>query len=116
MLLTHGVQHEFDDHRLGAALAGYRTLLAPGSALALSGWATPADGDPLPRTVEQIWHTHSGRRIRCHSLSGLRRLFTGFDLLDPGLTPVSNWWPDGPRLHTAGAALRLGYSGVGITP
>jgi hypothetical protein len=116
VLMTRGVQHELDDHRLSAALAGYRTLLAPGSVLALSGWVEPADDRGLSRTIEQLWHTHSGRRVHCRTVSELQRLFDGYDLLAPGLAPVDSWWPDGPRLHAPGLALRLGYGGVGITP
>jgi len=115
VLMTRGVQHELDDHRLGAALAGYRALLAPGSVLALSGWAEPDDDRDLPRAIEQLWHNHSGLRVRCRRVPELRRLFDGYDLLDPGLTTVQDWWPDGPRLHTPGMALRLGYGGVGTT-
>jgi hypothetical protein len=36
VLLTTGVQHEPDDDRLTSALTAYRTLLAPGSVLALN--------------------------------------------------------------------------------
>jgi hypothetical protein len=116
VLLTRGVQCELDDHRLSAALAGYRSLLAPGSVLALSGWAEPADDRGLPRTIEQTWQVHSGRRVRCRTVGELQRLFDGYGLVDPRLTPVQDWWPDGPRLHPPGMAMRLGYGGVGITP
>jgi SAM-dependent methyltransferase len=115
VLMPGGVQHELDDHRLSAALAGYRSLLAPGSVLALSGWAAPADDRGLPGAIERIWHTHSRRRVRCRTVPELQRLFDGYDLLDPGVLPVRDWWPDGPLLHPPGMAMRLGYGGVGIT-
>ncbi|MEU0795811.1 SAM-dependent methyltransferase [Amycolatopsis sp. NPDC005961] len=116
VLMTRGVQHELDDHRLSAALTGYRSLLAPGSALALSGWIEPVDDPDLARSVEQVWHIHSGRRLRCRTGSELRRLFDGYDLLDPGLAPVQSWWPDGPLLRAPGKALKLGCGGVGVVP
>jgi hypothetical protein len=55
--MTRGLQHELSDQRLSAALAGYRTVLAPGSVLALSGWVEPADDRGRSRTIERLWHT-----------------------------------------------------------
>ena len=115
VLMARGIQHELDDHRLSAAITGYRTLLAPGSVLALSGWTVPDNDHALPQAIEQLWHAHSGLRVRCRAVPELQRLFDGYDLLDPGVTAVQDWWPDGPRLHTPGMALRLGYGGVGTT-
>jgi hypothetical protein len=59
------------------APAGYRALLAPGSAPAVSGWAEPSRDRDLTHVFEQIWPTHSGRRVRCRPVAELQRMLTG---------------------------------------
>ncbi|MEA5365390.1 SAM-dependent methyltransferase [Amycolatopsis sp., V23-08] len=111
VLLTTGVQDEPDDDRLAAALSGYRALLPPGSALALSCWAPPSKPG---RAIERTWAARCHREIRCRTENAVERLFTGFDLLDPGLVRLADWWPDGPLLHTPPPAHQFALGGVGI--
>ncbi|MFG1642515.1 SAM-dependent methyltransferase [Amycolatopsis sp. NPDC049252] len=117
VLLTTGVQDEPDDDRLAAALAGYRALLPAGSALALSCWAPP--GEPgeatvLSGAIERTWAARCHRKIHCRTENAVERLFAGFDLLDPGLVRLTDWWPDGPLLRTPPPAHQFALGGVGI--
>lgn len=114
VLLTTGVQHEPDDARLAAALAGYRALLPPGSVLALSCWAEPTGAGFTPRAIERTWESRCHRPVRCRTETVVERLFTGFDLLDPGLVRLQDWWPDGPALRAPRPAQRLAVGGVGM--
>ncbi|WP_328457679.1 MULTISPECIES: SAM-dependent methyltransferase [unclassified Amycolatopsis] len=116
VLMTTGVQHEPDDARLAAAVAGYRALLPPGSVLALSCWSLPESvgTGPAARTIERTWESRCRRAVRCRTETGVERLFAGFDLLDPGLVRLQDWWPDGPALRVPRPAQRLAVGGVGI--
>lgn len=114
VLLTRGIQHDPDDRKLAAALADYSDLLPTGSALALSCWARPASDDDLCGTLEQMWQSLCDSDIRSRTTEGIQRLFTGFDLVDPGLTDLQNWWPDGPRLRPLQPVQHLARGGVGI--
>ncbi|WIX98226.1 SAM-dependent methyltransferase [Amycolatopsis mongoliensis] len=117
LLLTTGVQHEPDDDRLTAALDSYRALMAPGSVLALSCWSSldkPAETSSLTGAIERMWKHRCHRAVRCRTETDVRRLFAGYDLLDPGLVPLTDWWPDGPLLRTPPPAHRLALGGVGI--
>jgi len=117
LLLTSGVQHEPLDVRLAQALAGYRELLPPGSAIALSNWSPPDDldgHDSLARAIEDVWNSRCHGEVRCRDDTEIRPLFDGFDLLEPGLTRLDSWWPTGPVLHAPPPAQRFALGGVGI--
>ncbi|MFJ1761337.1 SAM-dependent methyltransferase [Amycolatopsis sp. NPDC088138] len=114
VLMTTGVQDEPDDERLAAALSGYRALLPPGSALALSCWAPPGEARLLSGAIERTWASRCHRKIRCRTENAVGRLFSGFDLLDPGLVRLTDWWPDGPLLRTPPPAHQFALGGVGI--
>jgi hypothetical protein len=117
VLLTTGVQHEPDDDHLTAALEGYRALLPRGSVLALSCWSPTgesAETGLLTGAIERMWESRCHRAVRCRSHGDVRRLFAGYELLDPGLVTLTDWWPDGPLLQTPPPAHRLAIGGVGI--
>ncbi len=116
VLMTGGVQHEPDD-RLTEALARYRELLPRGSALALSCWSPPphhAGASILTRAIQRTWEARCHRPVRCRTETDLRRLFTGLDLLEPGLARLGDWWPDGPALRAPQPAQQFAFGGVGI--
>lgn len=94
VLLITGVQHEPDDGRLTAALEGYRALLPRGSVLALSCWSPtdePAQTPVLTDAIERTWESRCNQAVRCRSRRDVRRLFAGYDLLDPGLVTLTEW-------------------------
>jgi len=117
LLMTAGVHHEPHDEHLATALAGYRELLPPGSALALSCWShpdTPGGHRALARKIEHTWESLCHRPIRVRTDTDVRRFFTGLDLLEPGVARLDEWWPDGPVLRKPLPAQHLAFGGVGV--
>jgi hypothetical protein len=43
-------------------------------------------------------------------------MLTGLDLLEPGLVPVADWWPDGPRYRPLTPIQQLLIGGIGRKP
>ena len=76
-------------------VAGIRDRLAPGSYLVLSHGCP----DEEPEAADQVQQAYRGTatplslRDRAH----VQRMFTGFDLVEPGLTWATAWRPDEPE-------------------
>jgi hypothetical protein len=70
----------------------------------------------LARRMEHMFmHSPMGSgTFRTHA--ELLELFDGLDLIDPGLVPCEDWWPDGPRLKPSAPAGRCIAGAVGRKP
>lgn len=77
-------------------LARFRTAMAPGSHLALSTGTTEGLTPSQLKTIEDAYAKSSAAAV-IRSRSEIEALFTGFDLLPPGLTHVARWRADGPE-------------------
>jgi hypothetical protein len=75
-------------------MAHYGKVMAPGSYLAIS--AASYEGLPLStvRELEAIY-SRSNANLVFRSVSQIEQLFEGFELIDPGLSPVTRWRTDG---------------------
>ncbi|MGH3815625.1 MAG: SAM-dependent methyltransferase, partial [Pseudonocardiaceae bacterium] len=112
LTLLHFVPDSWDPVGI---LARYRDRLAPGSYLGLSH-GTP-DGNPAGWTevVELYKNTPDPAFPRSHQ--EVLRLFTGFELVEPGLVGCALWRPSGPGDISDSAEMNtLLYGGVGRKP
>ncbi|WBB58148.1 SAM-dependent methyltransferase [Streptomyces sp. WMMC500] len=90
LAMLHFIGDEADPPGIVARL---RAAMAPGSHLVVSHSTSEFDTDGrVQRAADVYQKAHSPLTLR--SYAEIRRLFDGFDLLDPGLTPVSLWRPD----------------------
>ncbi len=117
-LFQLGTLHHYDGERSPAdIMQEYVDALPSGSYVALSHFFDPENEDSeLARGMEEIF-VHSplgtGRfRTRTEILS----MFPGLELVEPGLTAVADWWPDGPRLQPLAPAQRCLVGAVGRKP
>jgi S-adenosyl methyltransferase len=53
---------------------------------------------------------------RCRTYEEIEALFTGLEMVEPGLVRVIDWWPDGPPLKPPGDVLNIGYGAVARKP
>ena len=44
------------------------------------------------------------------------RFFDGLELIEPGVVPLSQWWPGGRCAGVAGTGSVLGYCGIARKP
>lgn len=99
-LLHVGILHHVnDDEQPYDVLSSYVSALAPGSFVAVSHFYTPADDSPLAEraaNVEQVLLGGELGRGRFRTRAEIQRFFDGLEMVDPGLTYLADWWPDGP--------------------
>jgi SAM-dependent methyltransferase len=79
-----------------AVISALREIMAPGSFLAIS---TGTNEGLTPEQRERIENAYakSSAPAVIRSRTEIERLFTGFDLVDPGLVHVAKWRTDGPE-------------------
>jgi S-adenosyl methyltransferase len=79
----------------GRVVATLRDALPPGSYLVL-GQGTNADKPVVAGAFEKVYNGSVATRIQMRSRGEITGFFDGFDLVEPGLTYVSQWRPDAP--------------------
>jgi O-methyltransferase involved in polyketide biosynthesis len=108
-----GVLHFLpDDDQVAAIAATFKDAIAPGSHLVISHLAS----DIEPKAVAEF-----GRKLRQHGVAQdaqrtraqVTALFSGLDLLDPGVVPVSRWRPD---TDAEAGAVTILWGGVARKP
>jgi hypothetical protein len=75
-------------------IARFREVMAPGSFLVIShGTLETHPGDPRAKLSGEVY-SQSAASLALRSLDGVRALFDGFELVDPGLVWISDWRPN----------------------
>jgi S-adenosyl methyltransferase len=88
-------------------------VLPSGSALALS----TVTGESAPEEVAAgvAAYNANGIPTRARSKTEVEALFTGLDLVEPGVVLVNHWWPDDQTPATIDPHVHM-YGGIGIKP
>jgi hypothetical protein len=98
-----------DDQEVTDLVAAYRDATVPGSYLALSHGSSD---DPRYQQVRQQYQQRATMPFRDRTADELRQLFAGYELLEPGVVPVSDWRPEpGPDTNRPSVDVVIG--GVG---
>lgn len=96
-------------------IGAYRQNLVPGSMLGISHATPPAPTAEQRVAAERVAEVYQQTPTPIHLRDGetIRRLFDGFDLLEPGLVPVDQWRPAGtvPAATMADSGTILGALG-----
>jgi SAM-dependent methyltransferase len=106
-VLMVAVLHFVDDEQARAAVRAVRERVAPGSYLLLSH----STGEGNPERAAQVAKTwdETESRIRLRGQAQVTEFFEGWELLEPGVTFVPLWRPEGSVANTT----RWMYAGVG---
>jgi hypothetical protein len=89
--VLHFVPDEAEPYRIVAQL---RDRMAPGSYLAISH-GTMEDLGRLDDAAKAVSiYSRSSAQLTLRSLDGVGRFFDGFDLVEPGLTWITQWRPE----------------------
>lgn len=99
-LLHVGILHHVnDDEDPYGVLDGYVRHLAAGSHVAVSHFYTPGDDSLLAARAADVEAVLLGGELgrgRFRTRPEIARFFDGLDLVEPGLSYLAEWWPDGP--------------------
>ncbi|GLZ33899.1 hypothetical protein Lesp02_60870 [Lentzea sp. NBRC 105346] len=95
-VLTVGVFHFVSPERDPArVIAAYRDAVAPGSYLAFSQFTQDLQPEEMAGIVEVMKKSMNPMYPRTKAeISGL---FSGFDIVEPGVVPLPLWRPEGPN-------------------
>lgn len=120
VLLGAVLHHLGDDDDPAGIVARYIDLLPAGSYLAITHYCDPGPGRPelheLARALERAHMDEEFGSGRYRSPERIRALFGSLDLVEPGLTPLDEWWPQGPPVRAAAPEERLILGGLGRKP
>jgi hypothetical protein len=94
-VLLVSVLHSLTAGQADAAVAAFRKWLAPGSFLVISA-GTPARIGPEPAGGRPAAYGNTAP-VAARTAQEITGWFDGFCLVEPGLTDVWAWRPDGPR-------------------
>ncbi|MGW0181541.1 SAM-dependent methyltransferase [Nocardia sp. NPDC003345] len=115
------VLHHLGEHDDPAGVvARYADLLPAGSHVAISHYCDPGPAYPeLHELAVELEYAHAGAGlgpVRYRSPDRIRELFGGLEIVEPGLTPLDEWWPHGPPTHIGSPEERLVLGGLGRKP
>ncbi|WP_285578043.1 SAM-dependent methyltransferase [Actinoallomurus iriomotensis] len=115
-LLTVALLHFIpDEDRPGELLERYKAALAPGSVLILSHATADLVDDPEASRAVVGGYTGAGVSLTARSRERIEEFFSGWDLVEPGIVPVSEWRPDGDLNDAALAPAQAGaFAGVAV--
>jgi hypothetical protein len=100
-------------------MAAYRRAMPSGSYLALAQTFDPEDGGyytDLAREIERTFRDSGFGTVCYRDRDRIRGYFGDWELVEPGLTLISQWRPDGPHHRTASDADELMLGGVARKP
>jgi hypothetical protein len=86
----HFIADEADPHKI---IAAYRDQLASGSYLAITH-GTREDGPADQRAEATAVYRRASSQLQLRPLPEVLRFFDGFELVDPGLTWITEWRPE----------------------
>lgn len=118
-LLLTGTLHHYGGPRSPAdIMREYVDALPSGSYVGLSHFLDPETSEysKLARRIEQVF-LHSP--LGCgwfRTQAEIESMFPGLELLKPGLTRCSDWWPDGPQIKPLHPVQHCIAGGVGRKP
>ncbi len=117
-LQVGSLHHASDADQPHEFMKRYVDALPSGSYIAVSHFCQPGDDSESSRLATELEDlfqadASTGRFRTPDEIAGF---FDGLDLIEPGLTLLADWWPDGPRLEPLGTAQRLMLGGVGRKP
>jgi hypothetical protein len=119
LLHSATMPHVPDERDPWGILARYVELLPSGSYVALSHFHDPRDGGEgglLATVLEDAFVNGAMGSGYFRTREQIGRMFTGLDLVEPGLTALADWWPDGPRVFAGTPADLVTLGGVGRRP
>jgi hypothetical protein len=118
-LFQMGTIHHYGGERSPADIMGeYIEALPSGSYVAISHFLDPRTEEysALARRLEEVFvHSPMGTGL-FRTREEIEAMFSGLELVPPGLTLCVDWWPDGPRIKPLDPVQHCIVGAVGRKP
>jgi hypothetical protein len=120
-LFQLGTLHHYHGERSPQSImTEYIEALPSGSYVAISHFCDPettSELSELARKMEQVFQQSPlGSSGVFRTRAEIEGMFPGLDLVEPGLTPCADWWPDGPRIKPLDPVQHCIVGAVGRKP
>jgi hypothetical protein len=113
------LHHVADDLDPAAIMRAYVDRLPSGSYVAITHFYDPGDVGPLATLAAKLQDIMVSGPMGSgyfRTRDEIAAMFAGLDLIDPGLTLLPDWWPDGPRTRPLLDVQQLILGGVARKP
>lgn len=95
----------------------YIDALPSGSYVVISHFLDPQNDDSVvARKMENKFRHSPMGSGTFRTMDEIKELFNGLELVEPGVSVLADWWPDGPRLGELNQAQRCIAGGVARKP
>lgn len=114
--LQLGTLHHFEGPGDGPKkiMQEYIDALPVGSYVAISHFLDPEDEySAVARRMEDVFRHSPMGSGTFRTVSEIEKLFDGLEMVEPGVTVLADWWPDGPQLKELNQAQRCIAGGIG---
>lgn len=100
LVQSNTMHHVTDAYNPREVMAKYVDALPSGSYVALSHLYNPEDGSAIAELAKEAESRFMELMGTCQfrSRAQIAALLDGLDVVEPGLTYLFEWWPDGPRV------------------
>jgi SAM-dependent methyltransferase len=119
-LFQIGTLHHHDGERSPQCIMDeYIDALPSGSYVALSHFCDPEttpELSELARKMEEVFRRSPMGTGMFRTRTEIEGMFSGLELISPGLVPCVDWWPDGPRIKPLDPVQRCIVGAVGRKP
>ncbi len=118
-LLQVGILHHVLGDAAGPIMDVYLDAMPPGSYVAISHFYNPGDGSELAERAAAAEAVLLGGDLgagQFRSREQIEGLFRGWTLVEPGLTALAEWWPDGPPPRPLPIGRQLMLAGLAASP
>jgi hypothetical protein len=96
-------------------LDAYKSRLAPGSLMAVSHLADEQAPPPMRERLARVLAAYRefGEHVFVRGRDEITAMFTGMEIVEPGVVPLQLWRPDSPECAEAGAVDPTRFLGLG---
>jgi O-methyltransferase involved in polyketide biosynthesis len=110
------LHHCPDVDQIRAFMHEYVDALAPGSYVAISHFFNPGSGEDAETAAwmqEELTNGPMGSGY-FRGMAEVESFFAGLELVEPGIVPAADWWPDGPKIRPLVQPQRLIVAGLAV--
>jgi SAM-dependent methyltransferase len=108
-----------DEYDPAGIMTGLIDALAPGSYVVFAHLLDPGEGHELAELAANVQTAGLTSTLGTgwfRTAERLAEMMPGLQYVEPGLVPVADWWPDGPRFRPLAPLQRLLVGGVARKP
>ncbi|GAA2783797.1 SAM-dependent methyltransferase [Saccharopolyspora taberi] len=100
LIQCNTLHHVTEEEGPAEIMRTYIDALAPGSFVAISHLYNPDDGSELAKLAAESQARFNQMMGSCfyRSRAEIEAMFGGLELIEPGVSYLFDWWPDGPQL------------------